>query len=163
ISQEEYFRFFALFNNTEDADRKDESPILSQFTAEQKRQKAAWEADIKKLEEKLAVESPELLAAQKDWEAEFPSDEVEFLVTPENILAILSTELESRTDAQKAELTKHYLLVAPLRRPDRQKLAQVKKQLADQKPTSTVPIMRELAESKRRITKLQHRGNYLDK
>ena len=50
ITQEEYFRFFAFFNNTEDADRKDESPILSQFTAEQSEQKAAWQAEIKKLE-----------------------------------------------------------------------------------------------------------------
>src|SRR5205085_3280605 len=38
ITQQEYFRFFAFFNNTEDADKKDESPILSQFTKEQERQ-----------------------------------------------------------------------------------------------------------------------------
>src|SRR4029077_4056770 len=50
ITQEEYFRFYAFFNNTEDADKKDESPILSQFTKEQERQKATLQADIKKLE-----------------------------------------------------------------------------------------------------------------
>jgi hypothetical protein len=59
-------------------------------------------------------------------------------------------------------LKKHYLSVAPLRRPARQRLAQVKKQLADMKPAATVPIMKELAPDKRRVTKLQFRGNYLD-
>lgn len=162
ITQQEYFRFFAFFNNTEDADKKDESPILSQFTKEQVRQKETWQAEIKKLEAALATETPELLAGQKKWEEEFPSEEVELLVTPEAILKILSTAADKRSEAQQAELKKHYLAVAPLRRQPRQRLATVKKQLADMKPASTVPIMRELAEGKRRVTKLQFRGNYLD-
>src|SRR5438270_981376 len=82
ITQQEYFRFFAFFNNTEDADKKDESPILSQFTKEQDRQKAAWQTEIKKLESELATNPPELLAGQKQWEDEFPSEEVELLATP---------------------------------------------------------------------------------
>jgi len=162
ITQQEYFRFFAFFNNTEDADRKDEAPILSQFTKEQERQKATWQAEIKKLEGELAKESPELMAGQTQWEADFPSEEVELDATPEKILKILDTPSDERTDVQKDELRKHYLAVAPLRRPQRQRLSQVKKQLADMKPASTVPIMRELAESKRRVTKLQYRGNYQD-
>jgi hypothetical protein len=162
ISQQEYFQFFAFFNNTEDADKKDESPILSQFTKEQERQKATWQAEIKKLDAELAKDSAELLAGEKQWEDEFPSEEVELLATPEKILKLLETPADERTDAQKAELTKHYLAVAPARRPQRQRLAQLKKQLADMKPASTVPIMRELPEGKRRLTKLQHRGNYLD-
>ncbi|MGH7135820.1 MAG: DUF1549 domain-containing protein, partial [Pirellulales bacterium] len=32
ISQEEFFRFFAFFNNSDDADRRDESPLLSVYT-----------------------------------------------------------------------------------------------------------------------------------
>lgn len=162
ITQQEYFRFFAFFNNTEDADKKDESPILSQFTKEQDRQKASWQTEIKKLETELAKDSPELLAGEKKWEEEFPTEEIELLVTPEKLLKLLETPADERTDAQKAELTKHYLAVAPARRPQRQRLAQLKKQLADIKPASTVPIMRELPEAKRRVTKLQHRGNYLD-
>ncbi|MBW8883906.1 MAG: DUF1553 domain-containing protein, partial [Planctomycetia bacterium] len=162
ITQQEYFRFFAFFNNTEDADKKDESPIFSQFTKEQERQKASWQAEIKKVETELAKDSPELLAGQKQWEEEFPGEELELLITPEYILRILSIAADDRSDAQKAELTKHYLAVAPARRPQRQRLAQLKKQLADMKPASTVPIMKELPEAKRRVTKLQHRGNYLD-
>ena len=33
ISQEEYYRFFAVFNNTADADRPDESPLLAEYDA----------------------------------------------------------------------------------------------------------------------------------
>jgi hypothetical protein len=38
ISQDEYFRFYAVFNNTADADRGDESPLLTEFTPEQRQQ-----------------------------------------------------------------------------------------------------------------------------
>ena len=37
ITQEEYFRFFAFFNNTEDADRSDESPMLSRYCDRQQK------------------------------------------------------------------------------------------------------------------------------
>lgn len=40
ISQEEYFRFFAILNNTADADRGDESPWLEELTNAQQQQKA---------------------------------------------------------------------------------------------------------------------------
>src|SRR5205814_3130344 len=43
FTQEEYFKLFAILNNTEDADRGDESPYLSIYTKQQKRQKAGWE------------------------------------------------------------------------------------------------------------------------
>jgi hypothetical protein len=164
ISQQEFFRVFAFFNNSADADRKDEAPILSLYSAEQRRQKAAWQAEIAGFEKSLAaaVETPEVLAGQQAWEEQFPEDEVELLVTPEAILEILRLPVAERTDEQQAELKKHYLSVVPLLRPDRKRLAQLQKQVADQKPASTVPIMKELPEAKRRVTKLQHRGNYLD-
>jgi hypothetical protein len=43
----------------------------------------------------------------------------------------------------------------------RQKLAELQKQLAAIKP-NTVPVMRELPSDTRRVTKVQHRGNFLD-
>ena len=53
ISQEEYFRFFAILNNTADADRGDESPTLVTMTAELEEQKTKLQADIAKLEREL--------------------------------------------------------------------------------------------------------------
>ena len=45
---------------------------------------------------------------------------------------------------------------------DRDRLAALKKQLAEVKPLTTVPIMRELPAGQRRKTRLQFRGNFLD-
>lgn len=107
ITQQEYFRLFAILNNSEDADRRDESPLIEIWTTEQQQQKLAWQAEIKKLE--LALANP-------------------------------------TADVQP--------------QPDR--LAELKKLLADAKPATTVPVLRELAAAKRRTTKIQRRGNFLD-
>jgi hypothetical protein len=72
ITQEEYFRFFALLNNTEDADRTDESPLYSYFTEEQESQRTKLQAEIAAREKTLTTPTPELLAAQAAWEATFP-------------------------------------------------------------------------------------------
>ena len=97
LTQEEYFRFFAIFNNTADADRRDESPLLELYTPGQQQQRRALEAKI-------------------------------------------------------AELSKGE---------DKAALEQATAALKEIKPINTVPIVRELTE-KRRQTRLQHRGNYLD-
>jgi hypothetical protein len=72
ISQEEYFRFFAFFNNTADADRGDESPILSISTPEQQKQRSQYEMEIARLEKMLKTPTAELKAAQAKWETAFP-------------------------------------------------------------------------------------------
>ena len=86
----------------------------------------------------------------------------EFAKTPPAILAILTIASDKRTDMQKSDLAKHYVAIAPELKADRDKLATVKKQLADLKPAMTVPIMKELAANMRRKTKLQYRGNFED-
>ncbi|MEZ6130344.1 MAG: DUF1553 domain-containing protein [Planctomycetaceae bacterium] len=68
ITQEEYFRFFAIFNNTEDADRRDESPLVEIYTEEQKQQKLDLEAEIATLKTQINTATPELVAAQQQWE-----------------------------------------------------------------------------------------------
>src|SRR6185436_919346 len=50
ITQEEYFRLFAILNNTADADRGDESPVLSLYTPDQKRLRQEWQSEIARLE-----------------------------------------------------------------------------------------------------------------
>ncbi len=72
ITQEEYFRFFAFFNNTEDADRRDESPLHSIFSESQLQQRSTWQAEIAKLEPVLKTTTPELIAAQAEWDQSFP-------------------------------------------------------------------------------------------
>ena len=72
ISQEEYFRFYAFFNNTADADKKDESPLVMVYTDEQRRQKSLWEEELGKLQLVAKTSTPALQAAQTKWEAAFP-------------------------------------------------------------------------------------------
>jgi hypothetical protein len=71
FTQEDYFRLFAVLNNTADEDRKDEAPVLPLFTAEQKEQRQLIETEIATLGETLRTRTPALLAAQPAWEARF--------------------------------------------------------------------------------------------
>lgn len=68
ITQEEYFRFFAIFNNSQDADRRNESPLLDIYTQQQLEQKTAWQKEIAELEGRLKTNTPELKTAQAEWE-----------------------------------------------------------------------------------------------
>jgi len=74
ITQQDFFRFFAFFNNTEDADRGDESPLLSVYTDEQQRQRTTWQEQLASLERTLRTPTDELRAAQERWERSFPLD-----------------------------------------------------------------------------------------
>ena len=70
ISQEEYFQLFAILNNTEDADRANESPVLSVMTPDQKSQKTAWQRQIEELKQQLYPTGDALAATVAKWEAE---------------------------------------------------------------------------------------------
>src|ERR1043165_596710 len=68
ISQEEYFRMFAIFNQTEDSDKTDNSPNMVLITAEEQKQKTQLEAKIADLEKQLLKDHPPFDAAQAKWE-----------------------------------------------------------------------------------------------
>jgi hypothetical protein len=68
FSQEEFFRLFAFFNQSEDNDQGDDRPFLSIFTDEQKKQKKDWEDEIAKLQATLDTPTPALEEARRKWE-----------------------------------------------------------------------------------------------
>jgi hypothetical protein len=113
LSQREYFGLYAVFNQTADADRPDEAPVLSLYTPEQRARREQLTADLAEIARhvpparKGAVEPPEL-------------------------------------------------------RPLRELAAGLEQELAAIKPVTTVPVMEELPAGKRRVTKLQYRGNWND-
>ncbi|WP_286177639.1 DUF1553 domain-containing protein [Rhodopirellula sp. JC639] len=73
ITQDEYFQFFAFFNSTEDADKRNESPLLDVWTDDQKHRKAELAERIETLQAELAAPS-DLVDRQRDqWLAEFSS------------------------------------------------------------------------------------------
>ncbi|NOY42366.1 MAG: DUF1553 domain-containing protein [Planctomycetes bacterium] len=67
---------------------------------------------------------------------------------------------DNLNDEQRAKISGHYLRVTPLLAPTRKELAKLEKQLNTINPYTTVPVMRDLAADKHRITKMQMRGNY---
>ncbi len=105
LTQEEYFRLFAIFNNTQDADRGDESPLLPLYTTEQKRQKEAWEQEIAELETILRTPTPCRLAGRARWEEGFTTEIPWRPLSP--------SELSSRSGARMTRLEDHSVLVEP--------------------------------------------------
>ena len=73
ITQEEYFKVFAILNNTEDADRRDESPLHSLLTESQRRDQQQWQQQLTTLESEVQTSTPELDADQAAWEASVPA------------------------------------------------------------------------------------------
>lgn len=57
ITQVEYFQFFDFFNQSEDADRRDESPLIEIWTEEQNQQKAAWQERMAELQTRIDTAS----------------------------------------------------------------------------------------------------------
>jgi hypothetical protein len=168
ITQEEYFRVFAIFNNTEDADRTDESPYHTIWTKEQREERAKLEQEIAGLEKTVVTMTPELEKAEREWEGSLKQKlewisidakerPVEFARVPDRILRIL----QSGKPFRREEVTKFYLTIAPELKKDRQELVAAKKKYDGIKPVTTVPVVRELVSDKRRKTNLQLRGNYL--
>lgn len=82
--------------------------------------------------------------------------------TPADVQVVLNTPADKRTPEQTAKLADHFVSIAPETKTDRDRLVTVTKSLADNKPAATVPVMKELAKDKRRVTKLQFRGNFMD-
>ena len=70
ISQAEYYRMFAVFNQTADNDQGDESPTLPVPSPAMKSEADRIDAEITRLKHKIAENSPELAAQQRHWETE---------------------------------------------------------------------------------------------
>ncbi|WP_242631332.1 DUF1553 domain-containing protein [Rubinisphaera italica] len=104
ISQREYFQLFAIFNNTEDADKRDESPLLQYYTPEQKQQQIEWKQQIEELKKTLQTPTPALRDELAQWESRL-SKPLE--LTP---LAVTEFTAESKTSG---ELTPDHAVLVP--------------------------------------------------
>ncbi len=94
ITQEEYFRFFAIFNNTEDADRRNESPTTPVYTKQQREDEAKWKQEIATFKKTLSTPTPALLESQKRWEEKL-SEPATF-----DVIAPTAAKLESGREAK---------------------------------------------------------------
>ncbi len=84
ITNQEYFKLFAFLNNTQDADRRDESPIFSFLSEEQKAQRALLETELTKTEARLQSPPALVLGKMAQWAQSFPL-KVDWIVPPPEI------------------------------------------------------------------------------
>ncbi|MFO0942488.1 MAG: DUF1553 domain-containing protein [Pirellulales bacterium] len=75
LSQAEYFKLFAILNQSQDADRRDESPLIELFSDSQLQQLDTWRKRLHEIDSQMSVPSasPELAAweakiKQPDWQ-----------------------------------------------------------------------------------------------
>lgn len=98
LTQEEYFQFYAVFNNTQDADRRNESPTLPLFTAEQKQKREQWQEQIAELQEQLNTPSPKLAQEQTLWENALQKKIEWQTITPKNATRTSGQEILVASD-----------------------------------------------------------------
>lgn len=168
ITHEDYYRLYAIFNQTADSDKPDESPVLSIPTPEETETSRAIDAKISALSVKLTTSTPELALAQESWEKEPleknpPEDakgkkKSDKAKPPDEILNALKVVADQRSPHEKEIIAAYYLTIAPALKTFRDEIAALEKS----KPRiATVPVMVELSSDKRRVTHLLEKGNYL--
>ncbi len=74
IAQKEYYQLYAFLNNTEDADRKDEAPVMEFFSDAQRKQRSDWQAELAAVETKFKSPSAEVIAGAEKWAKAFPAN-----------------------------------------------------------------------------------------
>jgi len=181
ITNEEYYKFYAFFNQTADSDRGDESPVMPAPTPEVTDRAREIDARVAELRKALATPTPALLAAQEKWEASLappktptpallaaqekweaslaPPNEAARKGVPKEVLSILDTAVAKRTKPQSEVLARHFRTIAPELKPVRDQIAALEKS----KPAiPTLPVMVELPDKERRVTRVLHKGNFLD-
>jgi cytochrome c553 len=157
ISQTEYFRLFAIFNQTEDSDKGDNSPNLVLTTPADVKKKNELEAVLARLDKELLEASPMADEAQAKWEQDKKSTDK----APAAIKKIIALDAKKRNEAQKKEVSKYFRSTLPEFKKIAGELATAKKQYDAVKGVPT-PIMKELPANKLRVTKIHVRGNFLD-
>ncbi len=136
------------------------------------RQKERHEA-VFVLSQPLAVSSPARLTFRLEHRSKVPGANLgrfRLAVTsdpaaarwadvPPAVLAVLATPEAERTAEQRAELDRHYRSIAPELKPLRDEIAGLER---SRPAIPNLPVMEELPADKRRVTRLMHKGNYLD-
>jgi hypothetical protein len=158
ITQKEYYSVFAIFNQTADADRPDESPTLPAPTP-------AMTARLKEIDAALAPPRARLDrlnasrdAARQRWERDLTSDQGRDAVPP-GILALLDVPPALRSPAELKLIAAYHDAIDPQLKAAKEAVAKLE---AERPKVPAVPVMVELASDKKRETRLLLKGNFLD-
>ncbi len=164
LTNEEYYKFYAIFNQTADTDQPDESPVIPAATTEISEQLKRINARIEELNKRLEREAatPALAAALAKWESSRtpgPANAAARKDIPKEILAVLDTPPARRTKEQVRQLARHFRSIVPELKPIRDEIARLEKGRPE---IPTLPVMVELSRDKQRVTRILRKGNFLD-
>jgi hypothetical protein len=160
ITNEEYYKFYAFFDQTADSDRADENPVIPVPTPELAERAQQVDARLAVLRQTLEKPTPALLAAQAKWEAILaPSNGAARKGVAKEILSIVDIPAAKRTKPQNESLARHFRTIAPELKSLRDQVGELEK---SKPPIPTVPVMVELRDKNRRVTRVLRKGNFLD-
>ena len=80
LSQKDYYRFLAFFNNTEDGQERNEKPEIEALTPAESAKRDVIRLEITKLETILNAQTPQLEEAQRTWERQVDARPVEWIL-----------------------------------------------------------------------------------
>ncbi|CAN5401261.1 PSD1 and planctomycete cytochrome C domain-containing protein [soil metagenome] len=98
ISHREYFQFLAFLNNTADADRADEKPVLAVYTPEQKKMREPLLRELTAIEQKMKSRSVAVLERGAKWEAAIPATPKWTVLKPKHVATSLDMASVIRKD-----------------------------------------------------------------
>ena len=155
ITQAEYYQLFALLNNCDEPTI--EVPSQRQIEGGDLARREEVRAEIKRLEEELEKQRPELEAKQREWEATVTPEQRGRLPGPVQIA--FDMKFDKRDAANKATIEAHYkqLEVARQAIPVLQQIYELREQ---EPKIPTTMILRERSEM--RETFVHKRGDFLD-
>lgn len=162
---EEYYAFFAFFNNTTDWDQPDDRPTLPAFPEGQDDAGRALMDEIREIEHRMmaAASTPERTAARRDWEKHLDDPALigRLSETWQNeVLRVARTPEADRDDAQRAFIRYVFAEVTPDLESLREQRRVAREKVAALEPITT-PVMQKAPEENRRKTYVFERGNFL--
>ena len=99
ISHAEFFQMFAIFNQSEDADRRNEAPIIQVMGDQNKKQVAHISAEIAKLKKEMEPAATLDLKAFAEWEAALKAKVGRWdVLTPRKMTAVSGANFKAGSD-----------------------------------------------------------------
>ncbi len=173
IRHQEYYRLFALFNNTADSDLADETPVLHTFQDEDQRRSAApILEEIHRLERELEAAAGEewlrrelaqwVETARRQLMSSEGRDLFGLKEIPEEseIEEIIKKDEQDRDPNERMRLARYFVSVVPKLASLRDRLVAARRRLTGLNPITT-PVLEELPDDHARITRVFERGNWL--
>jgi Protein of unknown function (DUF1553)/Protein of unknown function (DUF1549)/Planctomycete cytochrome C len=160
ITHEDYYKFYALFNQTADNDQPDEGPVLAVPTQSISAKIAQIDARLAGLRKELATTTLLLSGAQATWEEGLrPASSAARKGVPKDVLTAVDAPSPKRTKPQTELLAQHFASIAPELKPLRDRILALEK---SRPAIPSLPVMVELPAAKRRISRILRKGNFLD-